>query len=86
MGLGRTPRKTSVISHVWIEKDGIFQKIFKHKQVCWPTMPEINDDVVSPTLPHVDHVVVIRCTKNIDLLGDVQEYSSTKISVHIHHT
>jgi hypothetical protein len=49
-------------------------------------MPEVDDDVVSPTLPQVDDVVVIRCTKNIDLLGDAQEYSSTKISVHIHRT
>ena len=32
-------------------------------------MPEVNDDdVVSSTLPHVDDVVVIRFTKNIDLL------------------
>jgi hypothetical protein len=56
MGLGRTPRKTSIILHVWIV-EGVMDGRYSSAKV--------NDIVVSSTLPHVDDLVVIRRTKKL---------------------
>ena len=56
MGLGRTPRKTSIISHIWVVEDVID---IQAQTSVLDYYAGVNDDVVSPTLSHVDDVVVI---------------------------
>jgi hypothetical protein len=56
MGLGRTPRKTSIILHIWVV-EGVIDIQAQTSVLAY--YAGVNDDVVSPTLPHVDDVVVI---------------------------
>lgn len=51
MGLGRTPRKTSIILHVWIVEGWNFSEDIQAQTSVLAHYAEVNDDVVSPTLP-----------------------------------